>query len=191
MNNQIITLLTLLIGTFQVDSHAQQYSVGSDFEMSIHGGSNMHDWTSHVLTFAASGDLTLENDRTWRISDLKIEIPVASIESEKGSIMDKKTMKALQAEVYPMITFHLTGLTGNTDLSASGTLEVAGVERSIDIRLVSRKRGTRQLEISGVKDLKMTDFGIDPPKALMGALKVDDEITIDFRMTLTESEYNH
>ncbi len=35
-----------------------------------------------------------------------------------------------------------------------------------------------------VKKLKMSDFGVEPPNAMLGTLKTDDEISISFKITL-------
>ena len=40
------------------------------------------------------------------------------------------------------------------------------------------------VEISGSKKLKMTDYNIDPPTALMGTMTTGDEVEIEFRIVL-------
>ncbi len=67
----------------------------------------------------------------------------------------------------------------NADLEngkVQGDLTVAGQSNSISVPLSVRDDGT----VSGSVTLKQSDFGIKQFKALMGALKVSDEVTVDF-----------
>jgi len=38
-------------------------------------------------------------------------------------------------------------------------------------------------QVKGTFSLKMTEFGIDPPTAMLGTLKTGDKITLDYTMT--------
>jgi hypothetical protein len=38
------------------------------------------------------------------------------------------------------------------------------------------------IKLEGSYSLKMTDYGVDPPKALLGAIKTDNEVTINFSL---------
>jgi len=66
-----------------------------------------------------------------------------------------------------------------TDSSAKGDLSIAGTSKSVDVPLsVSGDK------ISGSMKLSQKDFGIKQFKALMGALKVTDEVTVEFEGSL-------
>jgi len=66
-----------------------------------------------------------------------------------------------------------------TDSSAKGDLSIAGKSTSVDVPLnVSGDK------ISGSMTLSQKDFGIKQFKALMGALKVSDEVTVEFEGSL-------
>jgi len=157
--------------------------------ISINGSSNMHDWVMHAEEVVVKGDISsAEDDGTWKVSALTVEIPVEKIKSEKGSIMDKKTYKALMSEVHPVIRFNVPGTTVLTTGKANkvqGSLRVAGVTKTIDLAVDVRLSPAGDLVCSGQKDMKMTDFKVDPPTALMGAMKTTDEITIEFNVTLS------
>jgi hypothetical protein len=40
------------------------------------------------------------------------------------------------------------------------------------------------MQISGSKKLKMTEFDMVPPTALMGTIKTGDEVTVTFNLNL-------
>ena len=55
------------------------------------------------------------------------------------------------------------------------------MERDIDLVLVAHE-ASGQLSVAGEKELLMTDFGIQPPKFMLGALKTDNRIVIRFSL---------
>jgi len=74
-----------------------------------------------------------------------------------------------------------SGSTGT--LMAVGRLAVAGVERDVVFALRTERRDDTLL-VSGRLPLLMTDYGITPPKALLGMLKTDPKITVTFETVL-------
>ena len=74
------------------------------------------------------------------------------------------------------ITFQSTEV---TDSSAKGELSIAGSSSTVEVPLkVSADK------ISGSVTLSQSDFGIKRFSALMGALKVKDEVTVEFEGAL-------
>jgi hypothetical protein len=63
-------------------------------------------------------------------------------------------------------------------------LKIAGVEREVAFDLkTQRKEGS--LVVRGEVPLLMTDYGITPPKAMLGMLKTDPKVTVTFETVLT------
>lgn len=62
-----------------------------------------------------------------------------------------------------------------TDSTAKGELSIAGTTSSVDVPL-----NVNGSTISGSIALSQSDFGIKQFKALMGALKVTDQVTVEF-----------
>ena len=62
-----------------------------------------------------------------------------------------------------------------SDSTAKGDLSIAGTSSSVDVPL-----NVDGDTISGSIALSQSDFGIKQFKALMGALKVSDEVTVEF-----------
>lgn len=66
-----------------------------------------------------------------------------------------------------------------TDSSAKGDLSIAGSSSSVDVPLTISGD-----KISGSVTLSQSEFGIKQFKALMGALKVSDQVTVEFEGSL-------
>jgi len=66
------------------------------------------------------------------------------------------------------------------ELLAKGHLYVAGEGRDLQFQVSGTDTGDGALRILGRVTIKMTDFGIQPPTAMLGLLKSKDEVTIHF-----------
>ena len=129
--------------------------------------------------------------RAAGVDGAEFELPVASLHSDRKGL-DRNMYRAMKADSFPTIRFHLTryaprarGASGDTlDLSAEGTLTVAGRTRPVALsaRLV---RQAHALWLEGSQDLLMTDFDIRPPTMMLGTLRVADRVIVRYRLLLT------
>ena len=159
--------------------------------VSLAGTSNIHPYTAsstaaRILRLQlASGVL---GPNVWEqilkpgaLEVFEISIPVATLSSPKDGV-DKNMHKALKAPEHPDITFRLSRLE-TTDPSGvvrgTGILKIAGVEREVTLALKTQ-RTEANFTVTGEVRLLMTDFGVAPPKAMMGMLKTDPKVTVTF-----------
>ncbi|MFZ2899499.1 MAG: YceI family protein [Saprospiraceae bacterium] len=162
----------------------------SKSSMTINGSSNVHDWTSSVTELKGQGVFVVANNALTGINSLEISVPVLSIKSSKGSIMDNKTYSALKSKEYSLISFQLVRVDGiektttGYKVKTTGNLTVAGVKKSISLTVDGKLLSDGSLNFKGSRALKMTDFGIDPPTAMMGAMTVGNDVTVNFDITL-------
>jgi hypothetical protein len=61
---------------------------------------------------------------------------------------------------------------------AKSELTVAGRTNPVTLTLAVQPKGAAGITISTTKDLKMTDFGVVPPTAMLGVNKAGDAITV-------------
>lgn len=182
--------LSLILIFFAFAAKAQNTIQVKNSEVTISGTSTMHKWKSDVTQVDVSGKILYEGSQIQSIPSLQLKIPVSGIISEKGNKMDKKTYEALKSEEFPTITFSLVNIqsmqasNGKQAISAKGNLTVAGVTRLIDLKVEGILTDDGTLVLTGSKKLKMTDFEMDPPTALLGTIKTGDEVTVDFKVSL-------
>ncbi|WP_159950542.1 YceI family protein [Polaribacter septentrionalilitoris] len=150
----------------------------------IKGTSTLHDWESSVEKTEAK--LVVNNLNDVDIETLNVNVEVLSIKSGK-KLMDKLTYKALKAKEHPVITFIfkkgeiVNESTNFIDIKLMGDLTIAGVTKNVSVVTKINKLGNT-IVLKGSHQLKMTDFGIKPPRALLGTIKTGDEITIEFNL---------
>ena len=159
--------------------------------VSLAGTSNIHAYTASstaariVRLQVARGVL---GANVWEhilkpgaLEAFEISIPAATLSSPKEGL-DKNMHKALKVSEHPDITFRLSRLEA-ADASGAirglGVLKIAGVEREVTLALKTH-RSEDNFTVTGEVHLLMTDFGITPPKAMLGMLKTDPKVTVTF-----------
>ena len=178
--------------TAQSSPEPTRYSFTSETQLFIDGTSSLHDWTCDIES-STGGFTTFTADEStlFSIETGFVSINVDDIECGKGT-MNKKLKKALTINDAETIDFNLTSANVASDdgsalsYDLSGDLTVAGTTRPIALTATgSTNNGTVHLE--GSYSLLQTDFGVDPPTALLGRLKTGDEVTIRFVVTATQN----
>jgi polyisoprenoid-binding protein YceI len=104
-----------------------------------------------------------------------------NLSADKRSQVQEKMLSSdvLDPDRYPEIKFRSTKveLKGGHALSVSGNLTLHGQMRRLNVSVVSSQRRYR-----GSATLKQTEFGIKPISIAGGAIKVRDEVRIDFEI---------
>jgi polyisoprenoid-binding protein YceI len=159
----------------------------SNLDLSISGTSSLHDWQmkSNQGKCEVVFDLG-ENDKITGVSGLNFTLDATTIKSEY-TMMDNNTYKALKTKTNKNISFVLTsGVVTQSDPSSYvvkiiGNLTIAGKTQKIDLAATAKYNGAdKSFTINGSKKLKMTDYGVDPPTAMLGTIKTGNDITISF-----------
>jgi hypothetical protein len=195
---RIVLSAIFLVGIVRADVRFE--AVPDKSSVQVDGTSSLHDWT--VKSSTINGHLDLKADvpadatpqklREAIIANPKaeiaVEIPVDKITSDKKD-MDKKMYAALKQQQSPTITYTLTKLEIPKDAKAdqeemkvqtTGNLTVAGATKEVQIPMTLKLADAKNLKLSGNIELKMTDFGIKPPEAMLGMVKADDAVKVQF-----------
>jgi len=152
--------------------------------LSIYGTSSLHDWEITAEKCTGTAEVVFNDDNTYTINQLTFRAAVDALESGK-SAMNSNTVKALEGDDHPYITYELTDIiplrtTANAKIfAANGRLTIAGNTRTVKMEVVVTKEQSTLL-ISGEITLKMTDYKVDPPTAMFGTITTGNEITIKF-----------
>jgi polyisoprenoid-binding protein YceI len=158
---------------------------GSHFK--ILGTSSIHDWEMISNFFTGSLVFTDMSSTDLGIESIDVKVKVKSLVSGK-KIMDRKCYDALKNDEHPTIIYRFKKVESFEAVSdkeykakLSGTLMIAGKTNPVSIN-VKIRADNGKVTISGEKPLKMSDFDVVPPTALLGTLKTGNDITIDFNL---------
>jgi polyisoprenoid-binding protein YceI len=163
-------------------SNAQTLKINPKLSsITILGTTNVHDYETKVTQINAEVVLSGSN----QVQSMVLSIPVKSIKS-KEKLMDTKTYEAFNSETYPTISFKMTEVNSfqltNTDVlvAVTGNLTMNGTTKKITLKPAGKVLKSGVYEFKGALALKMTDFKMKPPTAMMGMMKVGDGITLKY-----------
>lgn len=180
-------VMMLLFFTLPGITQAQNWQLdpGSAPEVVVTGTSTLHDWKATCSGVAGVPETLNIADQT--IKKFEFKVPVDSMDGGRGATMNNKIRTAFNAAEHPFINFRqtepavLSGTpeSGKFDFTSKGILSLAGKEKSIT---VSGKGTVKDgfMTLTASKELKMTDFEMEPPSAMFGQIKTNDDIVVHF-----------
>jgi hypothetical protein len=178
--------------------------LGPGSELWLEGTSTMHDYecrTSKVeaklLRDAAQADPkdVAALDAWLRAGGLKgldLLVPVGTMVSGKDGL-DKNMYKAMNTKAFPNIRFLMSAsqfgtARGDTlPVTANGTLTITDQSHPVAVK-GQIVRAATGVWLEGTHPMNMSDFGIKPPKMMMGTIKVHDPIVVRYRLLLVPGE---
>ncbi len=189
MKRLITSIIAILFFSAAVNSQTIYKLSADNSEVSVKGTSSLHDWEMPAEEFEGSATVIIEDSNLVSIDKIDFSVDVASIKSGK-SMMDKKTKEAFDHKKNPEIVFDLSEITQITDteIHAKGILKMAGASNPITLVGSYSISGSGALTIEGTKTIKMSDYKMKPPTALMGTIKTGDEVEVAFKVVYQKNQ---
>lgn len=167
-------------------------SPGNDVNIKVLGSSNVHDWTETATGLESQGDFKFDDGQLRSLHSFSFSVDAKSLKSDHES-MDSRTYKAMKADQYPRITFKLNSASITTQqknkylIKATGDLTIAGAVQTITLDVNAVVNSDNSITCTGSKKIKLTDYKIDPPSFMLGAMKVTNDLTIQYTLTYKKS----
>ena len=188
---KFILVSCFILGIQDIQAQIQTYNASKDSYILVKGTSTLHDWEMKSENVISEVQFKMnEKGHLENLESLKFSINKTTLKSTQ-SALDKKAYDALKASKYPEIVFKMNGNSSvkpngnNYDAILKGELIIAGITRQISLNATCTNGDDKKMICSGTQHLKMTDFKIEPPVMMLGALRTADEITIDYKMVYT------
>jgi hypothetical protein len=124
-----------------------------------------------------------------------LEIPIAALDCGRRGI-EQDLQQTLDAARHPVIRYRFTRVESAElerrsggelpvfALRVHGEMSLAGTTRPVSFEVLGRRTGLHTFQLSGRIPLAMTHFGIEPPTALLGLIRVADALSVDVRLVL-------
>lgn len=179
---QLLAIAIILLCTASYTSaQDNKFKVSEKSHMLIEGTSNLRDWGVEIPVI--KGDAAID---AGSVESFAFTIKVNDMKGTVSGMMEH-VKKALKADANPEIRFSLAkpGKLENGKSKVEANITAAGKTKLFEIDGNVKKEGNMYI-ITGIKGMKMTDFGIEPPKALLGTVKAADAINIKFEVILNQ-----
>lgn len=159
------------------------YSLSGDTELKVMGTSTLHDWEMASSKAEGRAEIETSGRSITAIKNLKVTLEAETLKSGT-SRLDRNAYSALNTSSHPNITFELKEVLeiDATHVSARGDMTISGKTNTVDLKVSYRVRGN-QVIFSGEHQITFSDFGIDPPTAMLGTVRTGDELDLEFSAT--------
>ncbi len=171
-----------------------KFTVENTSVISILGSSTVGPFRCESNAISGGGQAGLEHEVSGDpFVEARLESDVAAFDCKNDKITSDLS-KALKRDEYPQLALLIDAgfarppaedEAGDYVVRVAGLLTIAGVEKRFDVTLTAVRESFLTFRLTGSHDVIMTDFGIDPPSALLGLIKTRDQITIDFNLMLS------
>jgi hypothetical protein len=161
-------------------------------KVSIKGGNDIHEFDIQGTEIQGEAEFTVSFPATVTPGKtlVRIEgfIPVCSLQYGAGNAMDKALYHHLKEQTNPRVLFSFREMALKAAPNTNGApfvfdgqaeLVVAGVTNQISMPVQVLPLGDNKLKLSGNTSVKMSDFGIVPPKfGSGGVIKYQDKVEV-------------
>ena len=164
---------------------ATRYTFASGSRVWVEGTSTIHGWDCEAGRVNATMDATTASGAMNAISALTVTVPVAQMDCDNGT-MNRKLRDALGTSP---IQFTLTNANvgnvsnGRFGVRATGRLTIHGTTRNQTFTVIGRPLSNGRFRFTGEVPVTMSQFGVEPPRAMAGTLRTGDRVTVKFDVT--------
>ena len=196
-------MLVLLASSFTPTSTPLSYRILQDSRLFLEGTTNVNTFVCKCACVQSFPRLQFEMEvkeegQKAVFDEAGLNIRTTDLDCGNRN-MNKDLHESLKASQYPSIAIVIqeAGLKSGavlagghewTYITAKAQLTVAGVERSARLKIKAQQTGPGTYRFLSQYTIKMTDFNIEPPTAMLGLIKVNDRIEIHFDLTVAVEE---
>ncbi len=184
----IININTLL-SCNNGDCQERSWQVTGKSRLEILGATNINEF--HCLSVSYGGEDIMKEDcsQASESSSLSGEIVMKSSGFDcHNSMMTRDFAKTVKANEFPEISIRFIGLKENPSrknvLFGKVEITLAGEARIYTVSCIVKEESEKSKHLKGTRTFYFSDFGLQPPQKLFGAVKVKDAVSVDFHLKL-------
>jgi hypothetical protein len=209
----VLVTAALVLATATSSVAGTRLVAASPSTLELEGSSNVAGWRCRGtslegnmevaapadVVYAAIDRIERTNITAWRAAgtnvfpqpSFRMTIPVSTLRCGNRQ-MERDMGRALKSAQHPSIEFRFKQLRSTVTQDArgrykariSGDLILAGERREIVVDVVAERVAHDRFRLRAEMPLRMTDFGITPPTALLGMVKARNELIVRFDLIM-------
>ncbi len=172
-------------------AHAQtSYKIGGNSVLNLKGTSSLRNWGMTTSAFTGTANFTVDSDNQLRsITGFSLTVPVHNLKSTSREI-ETKAYKSLKADKFEDVSFELTSASFIASgyehylILLHGNLTMAGVTRATTLHASAAFNSDGTISCSGSLPLSFSEYDMKRPSFLLGTMKVNDAMTLDYSLLL-------
>jgi len=190
-----------LLGSTGVKKTAfkKRFLIEDGSKLYLQGTSNVNSFTCHCEDQYPRQVLEIDRNGGYaRFKNADLVLKSKNFDCHNRKI-DVDMQKALRTDQYPHIRVALLDTWQNENclngqckdwfpIQAKVNITITNVTKEESISAQAKIIGPNRIQLQGEKALKMSAFGVDPPKAVFGMIKVNDWITFHFDLIVQLEE---
>jgi polyisoprenoid-binding protein YceI len=179
----------VLLGAFALERSKNNFAFSGGEGISIEGTSNVHGWNCGTETINGTF-VAPANSPFSGLEQLRVDIPVEPLACGNKE-MDRRMKRAMNVNTHTGVRYQLQFVSvanesGNTaTLNTRGNLTINGTTKPVTMDVKGDILADGRIRFTGKHVMVMSDFGITPPTAMMGAMRTGDRVTVNFDVIAT------
>lgn len=174
----------------------QQFEMRATFkgtsELSFSGTTNINQFSCALSNLQKSdcGITIIEHKDEIVVENIEVNVQLNYFDCGNNK-MNHDLKKALKSEEYPIMCLTIKALHFSIDSNSYSCTDdenveitLAGITKKYNMIFDEASFINNTLILKGYEFIKITDFGIIPPKALFGLIKVDSELVVAFTLVV-------
>jgi hypothetical protein len=198
----IITIFSFNLAFSNDAGQIMTYSFDDATNLTIEGTSNINSFDCKCKDKFPKSSIRVffDNSRTIRFAKGRLLMKSAKLDCN-NSRMNRDLCEALKSEEYPNIVIDLLDAKmGPEDIikadewiriKASVVLTITNISKMLVLDVKVKRVALNKMRFTSSQDILLTDFGITPPTALMGLIKVNNKVKINFDIIALIDEGNN
>ncbi|HEX6224316.1 MAG TPA: YceI family protein [Chryseolinea sp.] len=161
--------------------------------LAIHGKTNVNTYECSISEYNGTDTLSLKAKRGKGAVFTKGQVQLKASEFDCGmKLMTKDFGETIKADQYPFITIDFISFERMPHYELSEekfmgklTISIADVKTPMDVRCGIVKGEDGFIHLRGSHKMKFSDFNLTAPSRMLGAVKVEERINVNFHLVLS------
>ena len=119
--------------------------------------------------------------------DFPKDVPDSAKEGTRRNMLSEALLDGAQYPDFTLVSQHITATPNGTSVRADVEVTIRGQTHTVSVP-VAYSLANGQLVATGELPIKQTDLGLTPFSAMLGALQVQDELRVRFRIVARQAQ---